>query len=196
MSVPWSRMESEMIDDIQKDTKLRMGKSIESLVHELAKLRTGRAHPSLMDHIMVSYYGSDVPLSQVANINVEDARTLTISPWEQTMVAPVEKAIMNSNLGLNPNTAGNLIRVPLPPLTEERRKDMIKIVRQEAENARIAIRNIRRDANSQLKELVKEKLVSEDDERRGEELVQKLTDQQVKEVDALLEKKEKDLMEV
>jgi ribosome recycling factor len=189
-------MEIEMINDIQKDTKLRMGKSIESLVHELAKLRTGRAHPSLMDHVMVPYYGSDVPLSQVANINVEDARTLTISPWEQNMVGPVEKAIMNSDLGLNPNTAGNVLRVPLPPLTEERRKDMIKIVRQEAENARIAIRNIRRDANSQLKELVKEKMVSEDDERRGEELVQKLTDQHIKEVDSLLEKKEIDLMEV
>lgn len=185
-----------MIDDIQKDTKSRMGKSTEALVHELAKLRTGRAHPSLLDHITVSYYGSEVPLSQVANINVEDARTLTISPWEQNMVAPVEKAIMNSDLGLNPNTSGNVLRVPLPPLTEERRKDMIKIVRHEAENARIAIRNIRRDANSQLKELVKEKLVSEDDERRGEELVQKLTDQHIKEVDALLEKKEIDLMEV
>ncbi|MCP3670987.1 MAG: ribosome recycling factor [Gammaproteobacteria bacterium] len=185
-----------MIDEIQKDAKIRMGKSVEALVLELAKLRTGRAHPSLLDHVMVSYYGSDVPLSQVANINVEDARTLSINPWEQNMVAPVEKAIMNSNLGLNPNTAGNIIRVPLPPLTEERRKDMIKIVRQEAENARIAVRNIRRDANHHLKDLVKEKMASEDDERRGEEQVQKLTDQHIKDIDVLLEKKEADLMEV
>jgi ribosome recycling factor len=189
-------MESEMIDDIQKDANTRMGKSVESLVHELAKLRTGRAHPSLLDHITVSYYGSDVPLSQVSNINVEDARTLTITPWEQNMVAPVEKAIMNSDLGLNPNTAGNIIRVPMPPLTEERRKDMIRIVRQEAENARVAVRNIRRDANHHLKDLVKEKLASEDDERRAEEQVQKLTDQHIKEIDDLLEKKEADLMEV
>ncbi len=185
-----------MIDDIQKDANSRMGKSVESLVHELAKLRTGRAHPSLLDHIMVSYYGSDVPLSQVSNINVEDARTLTITPWEQNMVAPVEKAIMNSDLGLNPNTAGNVIRVPMPPLTEERRKDMIRIVRQEAENARVAVRNIRRDANHHLKDLVKEKMASEDDERRAEEHIQKLTDQHIKEIDALLEKKEADLMEV
>jgi ribosome recycling factor len=185
-----------MIDDIQKDANTRMGKSVESLVHDLAKLRTGRAHPSLLDHITVSYYGSDVPLSQVSNINVEDARTLTITPWEQNMVAPVEKAIMNSDLGLNPNTAGNVIRVPMPPLTEERRKDMIRIVRQEGENARVAVRNIRRDANHHLKDLVKEKLASEDDERRAEEQVQKLTDQHIKEIDALLEKKEADLMEV
>lgn len=185
-----------MIDDIQKDADTRMGKSVESLVHDLAKLRTGRAHPSLLDHLTVSYYGSDVPLSQVSNVNVEDARTLTITPWEQNMVAPVEKAIMNSDLGLNPNSAGNVIRVPMPPLTEERRKDMIRIVRQEAENARVAVRNIRRDANHHLKDLVKEKLASEDDERRAEEQVQKLTDQHIKEIDELLEKKEADLMEV
>jgi ribosome recycling factor len=185
-----------MIDDILKDADTRMGKSVESLVHDLAKLRTGRAHPSLLDHITVSYYGSDVPLSQVSNINVEDARTLTITPWEQNMVAPVEKAIMNSDLGLNPNTAGNVIRVPMPPLTEERRKDMIRIVRQEGENARIAVRNIRRDANHHLKDLIKEKLASEDDERRAEEQIQKLTDQHIKEIDELLEKKEADLMEV
>jgi ribosome recycling factor len=185
-----------MIDDILKDADTRMGKSVESLVHDLAKLRTGRAHPSLLDHITVSYYGSDVPLSQVSNINVEDARTLTITPWEQNMVAPVEKAIMNSDLGLNPNTAGNVIRVPMPPLTEERRKDMIRIVRQEGENARIAVRNIRRDANHHLKDLIKEKLASEDDERRAEEQIQKLTDQHIKQIDELLEKKEADLMEV
>jgi ribosome recycling factor len=185
-----------MIDDIKKDATGRMAKSVEALGHELAKLRTGRAHPSLLDHLTVSYYGSDVPLNQVANVNVEDARTLSIIPWEQNMVAPVEKAILNSNLGLNPNTAGNIIRVPLPPLTEERRKDMTRVVRQEGEQARVAVRNIRRDANQNLKNLVKEKLISEDDERRGEEIIQKLTDQHIKEIDELLEQKEADLMEI
>jgi len=183
-----------MIDDIKKDAAVRMGKSVEALGHDLARVRTGRAHPSLLDHVRVSYYGSDVPLSQVANINVEDARTLSITPWEQPMIAAVEKAILNSDLGLNPNSAGNVIRVPLPPLTEERRKDLIRVVRQEAEQSRISIRNIRRDANSDLKSLVKEKLISEDDEHRGEEIIQKLTDQHVKEVDELLAKKEADLM--
>jgi ribosome recycling factor len=183
-----------MIDDIKKDATIRMGKSVEALGHDLARVRTGRAHPSLLDQVRVSYYGSDVPLSQVANINVEDARTLSITPWEQPMIAVVEKAILNSGLGLNPNSAGNVIRVPLPPLTEERRKDLIRVVRQEAEQARISIRNIRRDANSDLKSLVKEKLISEDDERRGEEIIQKLTDQHVKEVDELLATKEADLM--
>jgi len=183
-----------MIDDIKKDATVRMGKSVEALGHDLARVRTGRAHPSLLDHVRVSYYGSDVPLSQVANVNVEDARTLSITPWEQPMIAAVEKAILNSDLGLNPNSAGNVIRVPLPPLTEERRKDLIRVVRQEAEQSRISIRNIRRDANSDLKSLVKEKLISEDDERRGEEIIQKLTDQHVKEVDELLAKKEADLM--
>ncbi len=185
-----------MIDDIKKDATERMGKSVDSLNHELAKLRTGRAHPSLLEHLMVPYYGSDVPLSQVANINIEDARTLTVSPWEQSMVAPIEKAIMNSDLGLNPNTAGNIIRIPLPPLTEERRKEMVRVVRHEAELGRVSIRNIRRDANHHLKDLVKEKLISEDDEHRGEEIIQKLTDQHIKEIDELLEKKEADLMEV
>ncbi|MCG8429380.1 MAG: ribosome recycling factor [Chromatiales bacterium] len=185
-----------MIDDIKKDAANRMGKSVEALSHELAKVRTGRAHPSLLDHITVSYYGSDVPLNQVANVNVEDARTLAVSPWEKNMIAPVEKAIMNSDLGLNPNTAGMVIRVPLPPLTEERRKDLIRVVRQEAEQARVAIRNIRRDANSELKSLVKEKLISEDDEHRGQEIIQKLTDQHVKEVDDLLAEKEEDLMSI
>jgi len=183
-----------MIDDIKKDAMLRMGKSVEALGHDLARVRTGRAHPSLLDHVRVPYYGSNVPLSQVANVNVEDARTLSITPWEQPMVAVVEKAILNSDLGLNPNSAGNVIRVPLPPLTEERRKDLIRVVRQEAEQSRISIRNIRRDANSDLKSLVKEKLISEDDEHRGEEIIQKLTDQHVKEVDELLAKKEADLM--
>ena len=185
-----------MIDDIKKDAASRMGKSVEALAEGLAKVRTGRAHPSLLDHLTVSYYGSDVPLKQVANVGVEDARTITVQPYEQQMVKAVEKAIMESDLGLNPNTAGNLIRVPMPPLTEERRRDMTKIVRHEAEQARVAVRNIRRDANNDLKALVKDKLISEDDERRGQEIIQKLTDQHVKEIDELLEKKEKDLMSV
>ena len=185
-----------MIDDIKKDASARMAKSIDALVHDLAKVRTGRAHPSLLDHITISYYGSDTPLKQVANVNVEDARTLAITPWEKTMVGPVEKAIMNSDLGLNPNTAGNTIRVPLPPLTEERRKDLIRLVRQETEQTRVAIRNIRRDANHDLKDLVKEKLISEDDEHRGQEIVQKLTDQYIKNADEILEQKEADLMAI
>jgi ribosome recycling factor len=185
-----------MIDDIKSDATTRMGKSVEALVHELAKVRTGRAHPSLLDHIRVDYYGSEVPLSQVANINTEDARTLTVTPWEKNMVAPVEKAIMTSDLGLNPMSAGTVIRVPMPPLTEERRKDLIRVVRQEAEGAKVAIRNIRRDANHELKELVKEKVISEDDERRGQEIIQKLTDQHIKKVDEVLGEKEKDLMEI
>ncbi|MEN8178982.1 MAG: ribosome recycling factor [Pseudomonadota bacterium] len=185
-----------MIDDIKSDATTRMGKSVEALGHELAKVRTGRAHPSLLDHIRVDYYGSEVPLSQVANINVEDARTLTVTPWEKPMVAVVEKAILTSDLGLNPMSAGTVIRVPMPPLTEERRRDLIKVVRHEAEGAKVAVRNIRRDANHDLKDLVKEKMISEDDERRGHESVQKLTDQYIKEVDALLEEKEKDLMEI
>lgn len=185
-----------MIDDIKSDAATRMGKSVEALVHELAKVRTGRAHPSLLDHIRVDYYGSEVPLSQVANINVEDARTLTVSPWEKPMVAVVEKAIMTSDLGLNPMSAGTVIRVPLPPLTEERRKDLIRVVRGEAESAKVAIRNIRRDANHELKEMVKEKVISEDDERRGQEIIQNLTDQHIKKVDEVLDEKEKDLMEI
>jgi len=185
-----------MIDDIKKDAASRMGKSVEALGENLAKVRTGRAHASLLDHLTVSYYGSEVPLKQVANIGVEDARTITVQPYEQQMVSVVEKAIMESDLGLNPNSAGTLIRVPMPQLTEERRRDMTKIVRHEAEQARVAVRNIRRDCNNDLKALVKDKLISEDDEHRGQELVQKLTDQHVKEIDELLEKKEKDLMSV
>lgn len=185
-----------MIDDIKKDVAGRMAKSVESLGDNLAKVRTGRAHASLLDHLTVSYYGSDVPLKQVANIGVEDARTLTVQPYEQQMVSAVEKAIMESDLGLNPNSAGTLIRVPMPQLTEERRRDMTKIVRAEAEQARVAVRNVRRDGNNDLKSLVKEKLISEDDERRGQEIIQKLTDQHVKEIDELLETKEKDLMSI
>jgi len=185
-----------MIDDLHKRTAERMGKSIDSLKHELAKIRTGRAHPSLLDHIVVSYYGNDVPLSQTANVTIEDARTLAVTPWERNMIQAIEKAIMSSDLGLNPNTAGTVIRVPMPPLTEERRRDLIKVVRHEAENAKVAIRNIRRDANTELKNALKDKLVSEDEERRSQEQVQKLTDQYVKEVDSVLEKKETDLMAI
>lgn len=185
-----------MIDDIQKRTAERMAKSIESLRHELAKIRTGRAHPSLLDHVTVSYYGNDVPLSQTANITIEDARTLAVTPWERNMVQAIEKAIMSSDLGLNPNTAGTVIRVPMPPLTEERRRDLGKIVRHEGENTRVAIRNIRRDANTELKNALKDKLVSEDEERRSQDQIQKLTDQYVKEVESLLEEKEKDLMAI
>ena len=185
-----------MIDDIKKDAKIRMGKSVEALKQEFSKLRTGRAHTSLLDHITVSYYGSDVPLNQVANVAVEDSRTLTVTPWERNMVQPIEKAIISSDLGLNPATAGTVIRIPLPPLTEERRKDMVRVVRQEAEGARVAVRNIRRDANHHIKELLKEKEISEDDDRRGEDEIQKLTDKFIADIDELLANKESDLMSV
>ncbi|WP_455374968.1 ribosome recycling factor [Kaarinaea lacus] len=185
-----------MIKDITQDAEKRMKKSIESLKGELTKLRTGRAHTSLLDHVMVPYYGNDTPLNQVASVNVSDPRTLTVTPFEQNMVAAVEKAIMQSNLGLNPATSGKAIRVPLPPLTEERRKDMIKVVRQEGENAKVAIRNIRRDANSDFKSLNKEKEITDDEMKQAEDAVQKLTDKYVAEVDEILAVKEKDLMEV
>jgi ribosome recycling factor len=185
-----------MINDLKKDAEQRMGKSIDSLRHELTKLRTGRAHTSLLDHVMVSYYGNDTPLNQVANVGVADARTLVISPWEKGMVQAIEKAIMAANLGLTPNTAGTVIRIPLPPLTEERRRDMTKVVRHEAEGARVAIRNIRRDANNDLKDMLKEKLISEDDERRAQDDIQKLTDKYIAEVDKVLAGKEAELMEV
>jgi len=183
-----------MIEDIQKRASERMGKSIESLKHELAKIRTGRAHPSLLDHVTVSYYGNEVPLSQTANITAEDSRTLAVTPWERTMVQAIEKAILASDLGLNPSTMGTVIRVPMPPLTEQRRKELVKVVRHEAENAKVAIRNIRRDANGELKVVLKEKKISEDQERRGQDQVQKLTDQRIKDVDKVLEEKEADLM--
>ncbi len=185
-----------VIDDIKKDARERMEKSVASLKQELTKLRTGRAHTSLLDHITVDYYGSEVPLKQVANINVEDPRTLTVAPWEKSMVPAIEKAIMTSDLGLNPATAGTVIRVPLPPLTEERRKDMIRVVRQEAEGGRIAIRNIRRDALGDIKELQKEKLISEDDERRAQDEIQGITDKHIARIDEVLAEKEKDLMEI
>ncbi|EIC30130.1 MULTISPECIES: ribosome recycling factor [Methylomicrobium] len=183
-----------MISDIQQDAASRMGKSIEALKHEFSKIRTGRAHPSLLDQISVSYYGTDSSLSQVANIAVEDARTLTITPWEKNMVPVIEKAILKSDLGLNPATNGMTIRIPLPPLTEQRRRELVKVVKQEAENGRVAIRNIRRDANNAIKEALKEKLISEDDARGAEEKIQKITDQYVKEVEKLLEAKEADLL--
>ncbi len=185
-----------MIEDIKKDSSIRMGKSIDSLRDEFSRLRTGRAHTSLMDHIKVNYYGSDMPLNQVANVSVQDARTLTITPWEKGMTQAIEKAILTSNLGLNPVTSGSVIRVPLPALTEERRKDMIRIVRQEAENARVAIRNIRRDANGDIKDLLKEKEISEDEDRKAQDEIQKITDKFVAEVDKLCAEKEKDLMEI
>ena len=185
-----------MIEDIKKDAATRMQKSVESLKNSMAKIRAGRAHVSLLDHVMVPYYGSDVVLSQVANVGIEDARTLTVTPWEKPMLSVVEKAIMTSDLGVNPSSAGMTIRIPIPPLTEERRRDLVKVARSEAEGARVAVRNIRRDANSTLKELLKEKEISEDEERGAEETVQKLTDTTIKQVEDVLKDKETDLMEV
>jgi ribosome recycling factor len=185
-----------MINEIKKDAQERMKKSVESLEHAFAKIRTGRASPAILDSIMVSYYGSDTPLRQVANVTVEDSRTLALTVFDKSMIQAVEKAIMTSDLGLNPATAGTTIRVPMPALTEETRKGYTKQARQEAENARVAVRNIRRDALAQLKDLVKEKEISEDEERRAADEVQKLTDKFVAEVEKALEGKEKDLMAV
>jgi len=185
-----------VLDEIKKDAGDRMAKSVGSLKHELTKLRTGRAHTSLLDHITVEYYGSQVPLNQVANIGVEDSRTLTVTPWEKIMVSVIEKAIMNSDLGLNPASAGTVIRVPLPMLTEERRKDMIRIVRHEAEGGRVAIRNIRRDALGDVKELLKEKMIGEDDDHRAHDEIQSITDKYVAEIDKVLADKETDLLEI
>ena len=185
-----------MLEEIKKDAASRMAKSVASLRQELTKIRTGRAHTSLLDHITVEYYGSDVPLNQVSNVGVEESRTLTVTPWEKDMVAKIEKAIMASDLGLNPATAGTVIRVPLPPLTEERRKDMIRVVRNEAEGGRIAIRNIRRDAIHDVKELMKEKMIGEDDEHRAEDEIQAITDKYIAQVDQTLAEKESELMEV
>ena len=185
-----------MLEDIKKDATLRMGKGVQAFRNDLKKLRTGRAHPSLVEHLRVEYYGNDVPLNQVSNISVEDARTLVVSPWEKGMVQVIEKAIMKSDLGLMPATAGQVIRIPLPPLTEERRREMTKVVRHEAENARVAVRNVRRDVMNELKEMLKEKLLSQDDEKRAHEEVQKLTDRHVAEIDQVLAEKEKELMQV
>lgn len=185
-----------MINDIQKDAKERMTKSIQSLEEELTKLRAGRAHPSLLENIMVPYYGNETPLSQVATIGVEGPLTLTVKPWEKQLTTTIEKAIRISDLGLNPATSGDVIRVPLPPLSEERRRELIKKVKLEAENTKVAIRNIRRDCNQDLKDLLKEKEISEDDERRGVENIQKLTDSFIQKVDEVFARKEKDLLEI
>lgn len=185
-----------MIDEITEDAEVRMGKSVSSLQTELTKIRTGRAHPSLLDHITVEYYGADTPLTQVANVSVEDSRTLTITPWEKDMVTHIEKAIMKSDLGLNPSSAGTVIRIPMPQLTEERRRDLVRVVRNETEQGRVAIRNIRRDANSDFKDLLKEKEISEDECRQAEDNIQKLTDKYIARIDEVLAKKETELMEV
>lgn len=185
-----------MINDINQDAEKRMQKSIETLKNDFTKLRTGRAHPSLLDHVKVSYYGTDTPLNQVANISIESTRMLTVTVWEKDVAPAVEKAIRSSELGLNPQSAGTTIRVPLPPLTEERRKDLVKVIRDQAEDTRIAIRNIRRDANQLLKEMLKEKQITEDEGRRGEVSVQKLTDKYISEVDKIVQAKETDLMAV
>lgn len=185
-----------MMQTIQKDAATRMEKSVQLLEHELSKIRTGRANVSLLDHVQVEYYGSMVPLSQAANVSVTDYRSLTIQVWERNMVAVIEKALINSDLGLTPNTAGQNIHINLPPLTEERRKDLVKVVRNEGEQAKVAIRNVRRDANQSIKQLVTDKQASEDDERRAEAEIQKLTDKYVEQVDKVLADKEKELMEV
>ena len=185
-----------MINEIKLDAEWRMKKTVESLQHEMTKIRTGRANPSLLDHVQVDYYGNPTPLSQVASVNTSDSRTLLVTPFEKSMVAAIEKAILTADLGLNPSTAGTAIRVPMPALTEERRKEMIRVVRGEAEQGRVSIRNIRRDANNHVKDLVKSKQLSEDDERRANDLVQKLTDKYVADIDVVLSNKEKDLMQI
>jgi ribosome recycling factor len=185
-----------MLNDLKKDATERMQKCVAAFRNELKRLRTGRAHTSLLEHIRVDYYGSEVPLQQVASLSLEDARTITVTPWEKNMVSAIEKAIMKSDLGLTPNTAGTVIRVPMPPLTEERRRDLTKVVRHEAENARVAVRNVRRDVINDLREMVKEKLVSQDDDRRAQDEIQKLTDKFIAEIDQALAEKEKELMQV
>ena len=185
-----------MLDDLKKDATLRMQKCVQVFQGELKKLRTGRAHPSLIEHLKVDYYGSEVPLQQVANIGIEDARTLVVSAWEKSMIGPIEKAIHKSELGLTPNTAGTVIRIPLPPLTEERRRDITKVVRHDAESARVSVRNVRRDALAATKEMLKEKRLSQDEERRGQDEIQKLTDRFIAEIDQLLAAKEKEILQV
>ena len=185
-----------MLEDMKKDAVARMSRCVQTFQTDLKKLRTGRAHPSLIEHLKVDYYGSEVPLQQVASISVEEGRTLVVSPWEKTVVQAIEKAIHKSELGLNPLTAGTVIRIPMPPLTEERRRDITKVLRHDAENARVAVRNVRRDVMADIKEALKEKLVSQDDERRAEVEVQKITDKYVAEIDQLLAAKEKEIMQV
>lgn len=184
-----------MIQDINKDARIRMGKTLDSLRTELAKIRTGRAHPSLLEHVHVDYYGSEVPISQAASVSIEDSRTLAVTAWDKTMVQALEKAIMKSDLGLNPVTAGTIIRIPLPPLTEERRVSLGKVVHNEGENAKIAIRNIRRDANHHIKDLLKSKEISEDDDHRAEQDIQQITDQHVTQAVEIVAKKEQELLE-
>lgn len=185
-----------MIEDVIEDARGRMAKSIDAFRTELSKIRTGRAHPSLLDHVSVDYYGSPTPINQVANVIIEDARTLALTPFDKGMVKAIEKAILESDLGLNPATSGTVIRIPLPPLTEERRRSLMKVVKNEAEGARVAIRNIRRDANNTLKELEKGKEITEDDVRRAEDRIQKLTDEQVTQVEKVLEIKEQEMMAI
>ncbi len=185
-----------MINEVKQDALNRMNKSIEAFKVELSKIRTGRAHVSLLNHITVDFYGSEVPIGQAANLSVEDSRTLAVTPWDKSMVPVIEKAILTSDLGLNPSTAGTVIRVPMPPLTEERRKELVKVVRELAENARVAVRNIRRDGNNDLKALAKDKDISEDEEHKGQELVQQVTNQSTDEIETLLQAKEKELMEI
>jgi len=184
------------IADVKKTAEQKMQKSLEALKVDLGKVRTGRAHTGLLDHIMVDYYGSPMPINQVANVNLLDARTIVVAPWEKSMLGAVEKAIRDSDLGLNPSAMGETVRVPMPMLTEERRKDLIKVVKHEAEDARVAVRNIRRDANAQLKEMLKEKKIAEDDERRGQDDNQKLTDKYIAEIDKALQVKEAELLAV
>ena len=185
-----------MLEDIKKDAVQRMAKCVTAFRNDLKKLRTGRAHPSLVEHLKVEYYGNEVPLMQVASINVEDARTLAVSPWDKSMVQVIEKAILKSDLGLTPATAGQVIRIPLPPLTEERRRELTKVVRAEAENARVGVRNVRRDIMNELKEMLKEKLISQDDERKAETDIQKLTDKHIADIEQLMTAKEKEIMQV
>ncbi len=185
-----------MIADIKKSAEQKMQKSLEALKSDLGKVRTGRAHAGILDHVEVDYYGAPMPINQVANVTLIDARTIGVSPWEKKMVGPIEKAIRDSGLGLNPATMGELIRVPMPPLTEERRRELIKVVKNEGENAKVAVRNIRRDANNTLKELVKNKEISDDDERRAQEDVQRLTDKYIGEIEKTLQVKEADLLAV
>jgi ribosome recycling factor len=184
------------VAEIQKSTEQKMQKSVEALKHDYAKVRTGRAHTGLLDHIQVDYYGSMVPLNQVAQVGLGDARTITVQPWEKKMIPVVEKAIRDSDLGLNPATSGDIVRVPMPPLTEQRRKELVKVVKHEGENAKVAVRNLRRDANHHVKEMLKNKQISEDDDRRAEEAIQKLTDRYVAEIDKLSSEKEKEVMTV
>jgi ribosome recycling factor len=186
----------DVLEEVKQDAQERMDKSLVALGTAFTRLRTGRAHPGLLDGIMVDYYGTPTPLNQIANIGVEDNRTLAVTPWEKPMIPVVEKAILKSDLGLNPTTTGDKIRLPMPALTEENRRDLTKVAKNEAENARISIRNIRRDANAQLKDFLKEKDITEDEARRGEDLIQKLTDEKIKDVDRSLDAKEKDLMEI